>query len=70
MTRDPRVDPQPGDRLSLRGVARYVVAVDDRPLFNDGHVVWLTEFATRRPEQHSCSLAQWRRSMKAAEVLP
>jgi len=75
MSRDARHDPQPGDRLSLGGTVRHVVGVDLWPLVPDGgRVTWrvyLWAFSDHKDaEQHSCSLAQWRRSMRAAEVLP
>ena len=53
---------------------RHVVGVDLWPLVPDGgRVTWrvyLWAFSDHKDaEQHSCSLAQWRRSMRAAEVL-
>lgn len=69
MTRDPRSDPQPGDRLSLGGTVRHVDALDLHWSTSESrHAVWWT-VEGMTDERHCCSLAQWRRSMKAAEVL-
>lgn len=66
MARDPRSDPQPGDRLSLGGaLARVVVAVDG------ARVSWTLE--ARGPDNgrvRSCSLEHWRRTFRAPLPMP
>jgi hypothetical protein len=60
MTRDPRVNPAPGDKLTLRG---HIATVVPWPNPCEVHFEW-------RGDEWKCGLATWQRHVKGGEIAP
>jgi hypothetical protein len=66
--RDPRRDPQPGDRVLLghEGTARLVLEVKGTEALIGGEVTWRWLGGTQR---RKTPIVEWRRDLEAARIV-